>query len=129
MFAQDAVAFGRYSDRWINSYVAARQAPPPEVRASMAAELRELVASHCSTMPADARCWGWKEPRSIYLLPFFAQELPDLRFLQVVRDGRDMADCAAKLAEHFLEADPRGVPAKRQLGIGRGEDEPPPAGP
>jgi hypothetical protein len=54
-------------------------------------ELKQVVASHCSTMPADASSWGWKEPRSIYLLPFFENELPDLRFLHVVRDGRDMA--------------------------------------
>jgi hypothetical protein len=88
---EDAVEFGRFSDRWINTYVGAGQSPPPEVTRSMAAELSEIVASHCSTMPADARCWGWKEPRSIYLLPFLDEELPDLRFLHVVRDGRDMA--------------------------------------
>jgi Sulfotransferase family len=88
---EDAVDFGRYSDRWINTYVAARQAPPPEVTTSMAAELTELVEHHCSTMPADACCWGWKEPRSIYLLSFFEKEFPDLRFLHIVRDGRDIA--------------------------------------
>jgi hypothetical protein len=36
---------------------------------------------------------------------------------------------ATKLVEHVLEPDACGVPAERQLGIGRGEDEPPPAGP
>lgn len=88
---EDAVEFGSFSDRWINTYVGAGQSPPAEVTRSMAADLGEVVASHCSTMPADARCWGWKEPRSIYLLPFLDQEFPDLRFLHVVRDGRDMA--------------------------------------
>jgi hypothetical protein len=88
---EDAVDFGRYSDRWINRYVAAGQDPPPDVRTAMVAELQEVVARHCSTMPAEATCWGWKEPRSIYLLPFLDQEHPALRFLHVVRDGRDMA--------------------------------------
>jgi Sulfotransferase family len=99
---EDAVDFGRYSDRWINTYVAARQAPPPEVASAMAAELDDLVADHRSTMPADARRWGWKEPRSIYLLPFFDGHFDDLRFLHVVRDGRDMAfsDNQQQLMKH-----------------------------
>ena len=42
-------------------------------------------------MAETGRPWGWKEPRSIYLLPFFHRHLPGLRFLHVVRDGRDMA--------------------------------------
>lgn len=35
--------------------------------------------------------WGWKGPRSLFLLPFWHAVFPDLRFLHVVRDGRDMA--------------------------------------
>lgn len=35
--------------------------------------------------------WGWKGPRSMYLLPFIHHLLPKLRFLHIVRDGRDMA--------------------------------------
>jgi len=99
---EDAVEFGGFSDRWINTYVEAGQAPAPEVTDSMAAELRQLVANHCSTMPADASSWGWKEPRSIYLLPFFDDEFQGFRFLHVVRDGRDMAfsDNQQQLMKH-----------------------------
>jgi hypothetical protein len=42
-------------------------------------------------LPASARVWGWKEPRSIYLVPFFDAAMPSLRFLHFLRDGRDMA--------------------------------------
>ena len=35
--------------------------------------------------------WGWKNPRSLYLLPFLHACYPGLRYIQVVRDGRDMA--------------------------------------
>lgn len=38
----------------------------------------------------DAR-WGWKEPRSIFLLPFWNHVFPQMKFLHVTRDGRDMA--------------------------------------
>lgn len=35
--------------------------------------------------------WGWKSPRSIYMLPFFHQQYPDILAIHVIRDGRDMA--------------------------------------
>jgi hypothetical protein len=34
---------------------------------------------------------GWKAPRSIYLLPFLYAQYPGLKFIHVLRDGRDMA--------------------------------------
>ena len=75
----DALDFAAFSDRWVG-----RELPP-----AAAAELRALVARQHEE--AGGRRWGWKEPRSVYLLPFLAAELPGLRFLHVVRDGRDMA--------------------------------------
>jgi GT2 family glycosyltransferase len=75
----DALDFAAFSDRWVG-----RQLPP-----EAAAELRALVARQHDE--AAGRPFGWKEPRSVYLLPFLAAELPGLRFLHVVRDGRDMA--------------------------------------
>lgn len=87
---EDALPFGAYSDRWIDTYMeGAAEAEP--VRAQMRAELDALVAAHCRNVPADAASWGWKEPRSIYLLPFLADALPSLRFVHFLRDGRDMA--------------------------------------
>ena len=53
-------------------------------------DLAALLLEHCAALE-PGRPWGWKEPRSIYLLPFFHRHLPALRFLHVVRDGRDMA--------------------------------------
>jgi hypothetical protein len=35
--------------------------------------------------------WGWKWPRNYLLIPFLAEVFPKMRFLLVVRDGRDMA--------------------------------------
>jgi hypothetical protein len=48
--------------------------------------LAEHLAGH------DPRCpWGWKHPHSYLLLPFLAERLPGMRFVHVVRDGRDVA--------------------------------------
>jgi len=77
--SEDALDFAAFFDRWVGRELAPRAA----------AELRALVARQHEE--AGGRPWGWKEPRSVYLLPFLAAELPGLRFLHVVRDGRDMA--------------------------------------
>jgi hypothetical protein len=90
--AADARAFGAYSDRWINAFTPHRDsALPKDLEAGMLDDLRTVLADHLEPIAAAPRAWGWKEPRSIYLLPFLHRHLPALRFLHVVRDGRDMA--------------------------------------
>lgn len=89
---EDAVAFGEYSDRWIDEFVrAGGKAAPDELVGRMRDDLDRLVRSHLAELPPTAQVWGWKEPRSIYLVPFFDVSMPSLRFLHFIRDGRDMA--------------------------------------
>ncbi|MGH3013317.1 MAG: sulfotransferase family protein, partial [Gaiellaceae bacterium] len=89
---EDALPFGAYSDRWINEFVQAGGQPaPPELLARMRGDLDALVRAHLGDLPPSARVWGWKEPRSIYLVPFYDAAMPSLRFLHFLRDGRDMA--------------------------------------
>jgi hypothetical protein len=88
---EDAVELGFYSDRWIDSYVQAGDEPSDGVRREMAADLGAVLADHLSGLPEDAVAWGWKEPRSIYLLRFWNETMPGVRFLHFVRDGRDLA--------------------------------------
>ncbi|MGH3011596.1 MAG: sulfotransferase [Gaiellaceae bacterium] len=88
---EDAVELGFYSDRWIDGYVQNGGEPSQEERAEMEADLRSVLADHLSKVPDDASSWGWKEPRSIYLLRFWNETMPGLRFLHFLRDGRDMA--------------------------------------
>jgi hypothetical protein len=88
---EDALDFGLFSDRWINGAERVNGQVDAATCNTMLAELRIIVERHCSEMPADMHRWGWKEPRSIYLLPFFDSAMPTLRFVHFVRDGRDMA--------------------------------------
>lgn len=94
--SEDALDFAAFSDRWVDELVAGRRPP------AMADELRALVARHWAERLADDQPWGWKEPRSVYLLPLLDEQLPGLRFLHVVRDGRDMAysDNQLQLRKH-----------------------------
>jgi len=52
-------------------------------------QLAAVVASHEGRL--GGKPWGWKLPRTYALLPFLFDALPDMRFIHVVRDGRDMA--------------------------------------
>lgn len=88
---EDALDFGSYSDRWINPFVSANGTLSDAERQEMTSELAAIVDRHCADLPADARGWGWKEPRSIYLLPYLDAVMPTLRYVHFVRDGRDMA--------------------------------------
>jgi len=40
--------------------------------------------------PLRLHAWGWKNPRSMLMLPVYHQLFPDLKFIHVIRDGRDI---------------------------------------
>jgi hypothetical protein len=89
---EDAMEFVETNDRWINRYSLRDIAPLSQEEESWF--LRDYTASvkrHRSPMPADHLAWGWKEPRSIYVLTYLHQHWPELKFIHVIRDGRDMA--------------------------------------
>jgi Sulfotransferase family len=90
--SEDAMEFVEFYDRWINRYVLRHQAPLcGEEDTLMARDFLDSVARHRRDIPAAEAPWGWKEPRSLYLLPFFHAHFPGLKFIHVIRDGRDMA--------------------------------------
>jgi hypothetical protein len=103
----DAIPISLLCDLWANVFAArekifrGQEAPglyPPMVRC-LAAALKD----HWGNEP-PRRSWGWKAPRSMYLLPFFHSQLPHLRFVHLVRDGRDIAlsQNQAQLNKHGL---------------------------
>jgi len=115
--ADDALAFHTFHDRWINRFISAQgRSATGSIRpglslpvlaggdrgkhiplsqkeaAQMAADFRAAVDQHIARSAAKKGMrWGWKAPRSIYLLPFLYAQYPGLKFIHVLRDGRDMA--------------------------------------
>lgn len=87
---EDALDFAGYSDRWINTFVSTNSELAPADWEEMNDDLESVVVTHVLEKP-EGKPWGWKEPRSIYLLPFYDRVMPKLRFLHFIRDGRDMA--------------------------------------
>jgi hypothetical protein len=90
--SEDALDLADYLDRWINVFLASRSSSlAPSRRTAMIHDLKRVLEKHLAPLHPTARAWGWKEPRSIFLLPFLHSQFPHLKFLHVIRDGRDIA--------------------------------------
>ena len=107
--SEDAIALGAYSDRWIDRYLHLRGKPlPADLELAMRDDLDAVLSEHCAPLADERVRWGWKEPRCMYLLPFLLDRLPGLRFLHVVRDGRDMS-LSSNQNQHRHHADAAGI--------------------
>ncbi|HVI82562.1 MAG TPA: sulfotransferase [Chthoniobacterales bacterium] len=90
--AGDALAFQPFFNIWTNRFLrAGRRGLRKREWAGMESDFEAALSKHLSTSPAAGLRWGWKAPRSIYLLPFLHLRFPELKFIHIVRDGRDMA--------------------------------------
>ena len=93
----DAIPFIGFYDRWnARWWTDGPDAMSAEDLRAMRRDFRRCVARHRLSIPDRERRWGtdrwgWKNPRSLYLLSFVHAYYPELRYVQVVRDGRDMA--------------------------------------
>jgi hypothetical protein len=91
--AEDALEFYSFHEKWINPFVSAERHGRTLAKSEadrMEAEFQTALERHYPANLRTERRWGWKAPRSIYLLPFLHRQFPGLRFIQVLRDGRDM---------------------------------------
>jgi hypothetical protein len=49
------------------------------------------IRCHRLRMPDPKGPWGWKNPRCMWVIPFLASHYPEMKFIHLVRDGRDVA--------------------------------------
>jgi Sulfotransferase family len=83
--AGDALPFTPVYDNHIPTYLTGTV-----VHADFIDELLAAVVVHRGVV--DAKCpWGWKNPRSLYLLPLLDELFEGMRFIHVVRDGHVMS--------------------------------------
>jgi hypothetical protein len=97
----DAMDFEPFLDETINPVLARTRSLnyrlsdlPPDLVGAARRQFRGALAAYLRRRPRDMRRrqpWGWKNPRSMYILPFILDRCPAMRFIHLVRDGRDMA--------------------------------------
>ena len=88
---EDAKAFSRLYQRHARRYLEQGQRFSPAERATVDSFLDKRLRLHLDGLPGPDHPWGVKNPRSIFMLPYWAERFTGLRFLHVVRNGLDMA--------------------------------------
>lgn len=86
----DSVPGTAFVRRWIPEALSTGRVPEAR-RAEFVAELEAAWSEHRFGVGAADDPWAIKNPRWAYLLAELVETLADLRFVHVVRDGRDMA--------------------------------------
>lgn len=94
----DSVEFADFFDRQVGRVLAATRRLdytldmlPESLRGPVHRDLEATLASYLRHHLSIGGAWGLKGPRILYMLPFFQEQLPEMVFVQMVRDGRDMA--------------------------------------
>jgi len=74
----------RLMNRWMKPYLLGQDERQTEkMKRDFLFWLRILI-------PFRSGPWGFKNPRSMFLLPFYHDLFPEMKFIHVIRDGRDM---------------------------------------
>jgi hypothetical protein len=73
-------------DRWAGPFVygSLAEGEKEEMKRAFARRLRLYF-------PFRGSPWGFKEPRTLLILPVLHEMFPDMKFVHVIRDGRDIA--------------------------------------
>jgi hypothetical protein len=53
-------------------------------------DFARMIQVHRRGIPSSDAPWGWKNPRTMWLLPFLVNRFPSMRFIHMIRDARDM---------------------------------------
>jgi hypothetical protein len=123
---EDALDFEKFDYRWTPPYLASLRNGAPLDHAEMDAEFAEALEQFLRPRDDAAQAWGWKHSPSIHLLPFLNAHIPDLRFIHVIRDGRDIAvgtsggrTHTCRLGRAVLDGDPTPVTPETPMWRGR----------
>lgn len=65
--------------------------PPGWEKADILNPHREKLREFLNVVFGESKCWAWKDPRSCWTLPFWQQELPEVKALFALRNPIDVA--------------------------------------
>lgn len=99
-YALDALEITKFLDKWANQYLSRSQwfhttdklqtrLCHHTIHNTMIQDLKQAVMQH--KIGISSHKWGFKSPRSIYILPFLHYQYPEIQVIHIVRNGLDMA--------------------------------------
>jgi len=102
-------------NRWVRPYVygSLTSAETAEMKKQFSRRLRLYF-------PFRAWPWGFKNPRTLLILPFLNELYPGLKFVHVIRDGRDISlgnpfAAGNPYVDAFLSDEERDLPAEVKM--------------
>lgn len=81
--------FHDFFTKWVSSDLLKKTTPGLENK-EMISEFKKCVDTHLLPTSGNKTRWAFKLPRTIFLLPFLHSQFPKMKFIHVLRDGRDM---------------------------------------
>ena len=107
--SEDAMHFVELYSGFIAPYLRDRSMPIPRFQE----RLLSAIQAHRLSMTDEA--WGWKNPRSMHLLPILDQCIPNLNYIHVIRHGFEMASSSntnqlEQYQTHLLDAEQTALP-------------------
>jgi hypothetical protein len=97
-YAEDALDFAPFYGSYLGGNV------------GLVRMFQACVMQHRAEIPDPGMRWGWKNPRSYLALEFIHRQFPDMRFVHVIRDGRDMAYAETRNMQTYWSAEESGEP-------------------
>ena len=88
---EDSASMSGFYTEFASDYLAANGDLVQNQERRLAQRLAKCLDHHLERLPGPDAPWGIKNPRSMLMLPFWDRSFPGMRFLHVIRDGRDMA--------------------------------------
>jgi hypothetical protein len=87
---EDSLPLRLFLNTWFDTLLDFPNLPMRAQQRALSA-FRRAIARHRRGIPDPGTPWGWKNPRNMWLVPFYASIYPRLKFIHVIRDGRDMS--------------------------------------
>ena len=86
---EDSLPIAWFLTKWLRSL---KDFPDVDDRtlATARRDFERMLNVHRRGIPSPDAPWGWKNPRSMWLIPFLVDRFPKMKFVHMVRDARDM---------------------------------------
>jgi len=98
--ANDSIYFANFLDKWARVFLEKKLTK--DLHSEMQKDFLFYLEKHLQTIPEKKVKWGSKNPRNILLLPFLHEQFPKMKFIHVLRDGRDLAS-SVKTRKRFQQ--------------------------
>jgi Sulfotransferase family len=86
---EDSLPIARFLTKWLKELKDFPNVKPRILQRAIR-DFERMVSIHRRGIPSPDAPWGWKNPRSLWLVPFLIDRFPKLKFIHMIRDARDM---------------------------------------